>query len=125
MCGILSNRVKLAVSENGEGCIRKNEWRMRLKNNHTKKVIDRGGVDKDPRITHLRQKTVKINSSILIHSKSRKNRSATGEIRIREESFLLLLCLLLLKLETITGRAAPSCVRSSLTSSACSVHVQP
>lgn len=47
MCGILSNRVKLAVSENGQGCTRKNEWRPRLKNNHLKIVIDWGGVDKE------------------------------------------------------------------------------
>lgn len=76
-----------------------------------KKLI--GG--EEPQIPNPHQQITKISSSIFVHSKSRRNRSATGKMCIRAELFLLRFYSLL-KLEAITGHAAPSCVYSSLTS---------
>lgn len=95
----------------------KNDWRQTLKNDHIEKKKNwLGWRREEPQIPNLHQKITKISSSILIHSKSRRNRKAIGKTCIRAELFLLPFCLLLLKLEAITGRAAPSCVYSSLTS---------
>lgn len=98
--------------------MRKNEWGLRSKNDDIKKKfkIDCGGEGEEPQIPNPHQIITKINSSILVHSKSRRNRSATAKLCFRVELGLLPFYLLSLKLEAITGHAAPSCVYYSLTS---------
>lgn len=75
-----------------------------------------GGRGEEPQIPNPHQKITKISSSILVHSKSRRNRSAISKTCFRAELFQLPFYLLLLKFEAITGHAAPSCVYSSLMS---------
>jgi len=93
MCGILSSSVKSAVSENVQGYMRKNEWKLKLKNDHMKKKKkDLCGGGEEPQILYAHQIITKISSSVLVNSKSRRNRSSTGKMCIRAGLFLLPIC---------------------------------
>lgn len=60
MCGVLLGRVKPAIQGNRQ---RRNEWRLRLKNNHIKKRNHWDDKGEESQISNTQPNIAKINSS--------------------------------------------------------------